>query len=90
MIDVTSILKEEDFQEKCTYCSCSFKDEDWETVQHAHADYKVITCSCGRENKITLDVTNAGHCSWIEREVMNKHHPKKDAQPRDSSIEHKL
>ena len=87
MVDVTSLLKEEDFQEKCTYCSCSLKDEDWRIVQYNHADYKVIQCSCGRGNKITLDHKNAKHCSWIEREVMNKHRPQKKIQNPTRSLE---
>lgn len=76
MVDVTSLLKEEDFRDKCTYCGCSIKAEDWETIHYTHANYKVIQCSCGRGNKITLDAANQSHCSWIEQEVLKKH-PKK-------------
>lgn len=89
MFDARILMKEEDFSEHCSYCGEKLNKSEWETVHYSHAWYKVMDCSCGKENKVTLDFKNTAHAKWIEEEILHLHKRKQQITARIEPVKHK-
>ncbi|MFA6888726.1 MAG: hypothetical protein WC254_04495 [Candidatus Woesearchaeota archaeon] len=66
---IHQLLKETDFQEKCTYCGKDFQLKSPEFSRYGDKEYVTLSCEKGHKHTIKVDMDRRFDAMLIHRDI---------------------